>query len=97
MGGYVNIKTFDHTLPSGEVKGVEVSVAFKVYSDAHRIAGAHYQIFPSDAHRIAGAHYQIFPSEEPAYADVVETAEDWATKNAAMFVGVPAEPEEPAG
>lgn len=82
MGGYVNIKTFDHTLPSGEVKGVEVSVAFKVYSDAHRIAGA---------------HYQIFPSEEPAYADVVETAENWAAKNAAMFVGVPAEPEEPAG
>lgn len=76
MGGYVNIKTFDHTTKDGEVKGKEVSVAFKVYSNAHRISGA---------------HYQIFPSEEPAYADVVETAEDWATKNAAMFVGVPAD------
>lgn len=75
MGGYVNIKTFDHTLPEGEVKGVEVSVAFKVYSDAHRISRA---------------HYQTFPSEKPAYSDVVETAEAWATKNAAMFVGVPA-------
>lgn len=74
MGGYVNIKTFDHTTKDGE--GKEVSVAFKVYSNAHRISGA---------------HYQIFPSEEPAYADVVETAEDWATKNAAMFVGVPAD------
>ena len=74
MGGYVNIKTFDHTVKEGEVKGVEVSVAFKVYSDSHRIAGA---------------HYQIFPSEKPAFADVVETASAWATKNAAMFVGVP--------
>lgn len=75
MGGYVNIKTFDHTLPSGEVKGVEMSVAFKVYADAHRIAGA---------------NYQTFPSEKPAYADVVETADAWKTKNTAMFVGVPA-------
>lgn len=29
---YVNIKTFDHTTVDGEVKGTEVSVAFKVYS-----------------------------------------------------------------
>lgn len=76
MGGYVNIKTFDHTLPSGEVKGVEVSVAFEVYANAHQISRA---------------QYQTFPSEKPAYADVVETAEAWATKNAAMFVGVPSE------
>ena len=72
---YVNIKTFDHTVAEGEVKGVEVSVAFKVYADAHKIAGA---------------HYQTFPSEKAAYSDVVETASAWATKNAAMFVGVPA-------
>ena len=74
MGGYVNIKTFDHTLPEGEVKGVEVSVAFKVYADQHRIANA---------------RYQIFPSEAPAYSDVVNDAATWATKNAAMFTGVP--------
>lgn len=75
MGGYVNIKTFDHTVAGGDVAGVEVSVAFEVYSNAHRISGA---------------QYQIFPSEVPAYTDVVETAAAWATKNAAMFVGVPA-------
>ncbi len=34
---YVNIKTFDHTTADGEVKGTEVSVAFKVYSDSERI------------------------------------------------------------
>lgn len=82
MGGYVNIKTFDHTVDGGEVKGTEVSVAFKVYSDAHRISGAHYQTFPSD---------------EPAYADVVETAEAWATKNAAMFTATPVVPEPDPG
>lgn len=74
MGGYVNIKTFDHTIASGDVAGVEVSVKFEVYADAHRIAGA---------------HYQTFPSATPAYADVVNDAATWATKNAAMFVGVP--------
>ncbi|QEG12723.1 hypothetical protein POTTS_113 [Klebsiella phage vB_KpnM_Potts1] len=73
---YVNIKTFDHTIASGKVKGVEVSVNFKVYSDSHKIADA---------------RYQTFPSEKAAYADVVETASAWATKNAAMFVGVPAD------
>lgn len=67
---YVNIKTFDHTTSAGEIKGTEVSVAFKVYSDAHRIADA---------------QYQIFPSEKPAYATVIEDAEAWATANAKMF------------
>lgn len=70
MGGYVNIKTFDHTTAAGKVKGKEVSVAFKVYSDAHRIAGAHYQTFPSD---------------KPAFADVVEDAATWLTKNEELF------------
>lgn len=70
MGGYVNIKTFDHTTAAGEVKGKEVSVNFEVYADAHRIAGA---------------HYQTFPSAEPAYADVVEDAATWLTKNEALF------------
>lgn len=71
MGGYVNIKTFTHPAGEGfEVKGMEVSVAFKVYSDAHRISGA---------------HYQTFPSEVAAYSDVVNDAATWATKNAAMF------------
>lgn len=77
MGGYVNIKTFDHTIAEGEVKGIEISVAFKVYSDAHRISRA---------------QYQLFPSAEPAYADVVEDAAAWATKNAAMFVATPDTP-----
>lgn len=67
---YVNIKTFTHNIPAGEVTGKEVSVAFAVYANSHRIANA---------------HYQIFPSEKAAYTDVVETAEAWATKNAAMF------------
>ena len=67
---YVNIKTFDHTTPAGEVKGTEVSVAFKVYSDSHKIANA---------------HYQIFPSVEAAYSTVIEDAAAWATANAKMF------------
>ena len=71
MGGYVNIKTFTHEAGEGmEVKGMEVSVPFQIYSDAHRISRA---------------HYQTFPSEKPAYATVVTDAADWATKNAAMF------------
>lgn len=60
---YVNIKTFGDN-------AAEVSVAFKVYSDAHRIAGAHYQTFPSD---------------KPAYAKVVETAAEWKTENEKFF------------
>ncbi|QPB09016.1 Soc-like capsid decoration protein [Klebsiella phage Metamorpho] len=67
---YVNIKTFDHAISTGTVKGTEVSVAFKVYSDSHRIADA---------------QYQIFPSEKPAYATVIEDAAAWATANANMF------------
>lgn len=70
MGGYVNIKTFDHTIAAGEVKGKEVSVAFKVYADAHRISGA---------------QYQVFPSAKPAYATVVEDAATWLTTNESLF------------
>ncbi|UIU27004.1 small outer capsid protein [Escherichia phage vB_EcoM_SA79RD] len=71
MGGYVNIKTFTHPAGEGkEVKGVEVSVPFEIYSNEHRIANA---------------HYQTFPSEEAAYSTVVTDAEDWRTKNEAMF------------
>ncbi|HHV9530334.1 TPA: hypothetical protein ACUQ49_003316 [Escherichia coli] len=34
MGGFVNIKTFTHPAGEGkEVKGMEVSVAFDVYSN----------------------------------------------------------------
>lgn len=73
---YVNIKTFDHALGDKVVKGVEVSVNFKVYSDAHRIANA---------------HYQIFPSEKPAYTTVIEDAAGWSTANAKMFEGVAAD------
>lgn len=73
---YVNIKTFDHAVTAGEVKGVEVSVAFKLYSDVHEIAGA---------------HYQTFPSEKAAYATVFEEnqRDAWIAKNADMFKGVP--------
>lgn len=75
MGGFVNIKTFTHPAGEGnEVKGVEVSVAFDVYSNAHRIANA---------------HYQTFPSEVAAYTDVVTEAAAWLTKNEAMFTPTP--------
>lgn len=71
MGGFVNIKTFTHAAGEGkEVKGTEVSVPFEIYSNAHRIANA---------------HYQIFPSEKAAYSTVVTDAADWKAKNAAMF------------
>lgn len=74
---YVNIKTFDHTVAAGEVKGVEVSVAFKLYSDVHEIAGS---------------HYQTFPSEKAAYATVFEVnqRDEWIAANKKMFEGVPA-------
>lgn len=75
MGGFVNIKTFTHPVGEGnEVKGMEVSVAFDVYSNQHRIADS---------------HYQTFPSEVAAYSDVVTDAEAWKTKNAAMFTPTP--------
>ncbi|ADR32405.1 Soc small outer capsid protein [Escherichia phage vB_EcoM_VR7] len=71
MGGFVNIKTFTHAAGVGkEVKGTEVSVPFEIYSDAHRIANA---------------HYQTFPSAVAAYSTVVTDAADWKTKNEAMF------------
>ncbi|AHJ86877.1 small outer capsid protein [Salmonella phage STP4-a] len=79
---YVNVKTFDHTNADGEVKGMEVSVAFKLYSDVHQIAGS---------------HYQLFPSEKAAYSTVFEEAQRdaWIAKNADMFKGVP--PVVPGG
>lgn len=71
MGGYVNIKTFTHPAGEGkEVKGMEVSVPFEIYSNEHRIADS---------------HYQTFPSEKAAYTIVVADAADWRNKNAAMF------------
>ncbi|AIZ02371.1 virion structural protein [Escherichia phage vB_EcoM_VR25] len=71
MGGFVNIKTFTHAAGEGkEVKGTEVSVPFEIYSNAHRIANA---------------HYQTFPSAVAAYSTVVTDAADWKTKNEAMF------------
>lgn len=75
MGGFVNIKTFTHAAGEGkEVKGTEVSVPFEIYSDAHRIANA---------------HYQTFPSAVAAYSTVVTDAADWKTKNEAMFTPTP--------
>lgn len=53
-----------------KLKGTEVSVDFKVYSDSHRIADA---------------QYQTFPSEKPAYSTVIDDAAAWATANAKMF------------
>lgn len=72
MGGYVNIKTFDHTIAEGEVKGKEISVAFELYSDVHRIANA---------------HYKLFPSEVPAYATVFEKTQrdEWIAANEGLF------------
>lgn len=71
MGGFVNIKTFTHPAGEGkEVKGMKVSVAFDVYSNEHRIADS---------------HYQIFPSEKAAYSIVVSDAATWKIKNATMF------------
>ena len=71
MGGFVNIKTFTHAAGEGkEVKGTEVSVPFEIYSNAHRIANA---------------HYQTFTSAVAAYSTVVTDAADWKTKNEAMF------------
>lgn len=74
---YVNIKTFEHTNADGVVAAMEVSVAFKLYSDVHRIARS---------------HYQIFPSEKAAYSTVFEEnqRDEWIAKNADMFKGVPA-------
>ena len=41
--GYVNIKTFDQAVDGGTIQGKEISVAFPLYSDVHKISGAHYQ------------------------------------------------------
>ncbi|QQG32264.1 capsid and scaffold protein [Citrobacter phage CkP1] len=81
---YVNIKTFDHTTADGEVKGTEISVAFKLYSDVHRIANA---------------HYQVFPSETPAYATVFEEdqRDAWVTANENLFKAEETDPGEDQG
>lgn len=45
--GYVNIKTFEQKLDGNKkIEGKEISVAFPLYSDVHKISGAHYQIIP---------------------------------------------------
>ncbi|ENO4310224.1 hypothetical protein ACBG61_005475, partial [Escherichia coli] len=42
--GYVNIKTFEQKLDGNKkIEGKEISVAFPLYSDVHKISGAHYQ------------------------------------------------------
>lgn len=76
MGGYVNIKTFEHEVAGGTVAAKEISVAFQLYSDVHQISGA---------------QYQTFPSEKPAYATVFEVAQRdaWITANGELFKGVP--------
>lgn len=78
MGGYVNIKTFDHAVADGVVKGKEISVAFELYSDVHRISRA---------------NYQIFPSEKPAYSTVFEKnqRDAWVAANEDLFKATPAE------
>lgn len=78
MGGYVNIKTFDHDTADGKVSGKEVSVAFELYSDVHRIANARYQIFPSD---------------KPAYSKVFEKnqRDEWIAENKTFFTSDPVE------
>lgn len=72
MGGYVNLKTFDHTTAEGEVKGKEISVAFELYSDVHRVANS---------------RYQVFPSEKPAYSTVFEKTQrdEWIKANDGLF------------
>ncbi|WJJ58993.1 small outer capsid protein [Klebsiella phage vB_KpnM_VPA32] len=77
MGGYVNLKTFDHTTSAGEVKGKEISVAFELYSDVHRVANS---------------HYQVFPSEKAAYSTVFEKnqRDAWITANENLFKPEPA-------
>ncbi|QLF82310.1 virion structural protein [Escherichia phage vB_EcoM_Lutter] len=67
--GYVNIKTFEQKLDGNKkIEGKEISVAFPLYSDVHKISGA---------------HYQIFPSEKAAYSTVYEENQrtDWITAN----------------
>lgn len=42
--GYVNIKTFEQKLDGNKkIEGKEISVAFPLYSDVHKISGAHYR------------------------------------------------------
>lgn len=51
--GYVNIKTFEQKLDGNKkIEGKEISVAFPLYSDVHKISGAHYQTFPSEKQHI---------------------------------------------
>ena len=66
---YVNIKTFEQKLDGNKkIEGKEISVAFPLYSDVHKISGA---------------HYQIFPSEKAAYSTVYEENQrtEWITAN----------------
>lgn len=83
MGGYVNIKTFAHKVGSQDIPAKEVSVAFELYSDVNRIAGA---------------NYRLDNSETPMYATVFELdqRDAWIASNATMFAdGVPATIPDP--
>jgi hypothetical protein len=62
MAGYVNIKTFPRVVEGGTIAGKEISVAFELYSDVHRIANAHYQTFPSEA----AAYSTVFEKNQRA-------------------------------
>ncbi|WAE77634.1 hypothetical protein vBEcoMWL3_01065 [Escherichia phage ph0021] len=50
------------------IQGKEISVAFPLYSDVHKISGA---------------HYQTFPSEKAAYSTVYEENQrtEWIAAN----------------
>lgn len=82
MGGYVNIKTFDHKTKDGDVKGKEISIAHELYADVHKIAGS---------------HYQTFPSEKAAYATVFEKdqRDEWIEANEGLFKAEDAKEPEP--
>lgn len=74
--GYVNIKTADRTVTGGTIAGKEISVAFPLYSDVHKISGT---------------DYQTFPSEKPAYATVFEEdqREAWIAANEELYTVTP--------
>ena len=74
--GYVNIKTFDQAVDGGTIQGKEISVAFPLYYDVHKISGA---------------HYQTFPSEKAAYSTVYEENQraDWITANEGLWTVTP--------
>ncbi len=74
---YVNIKTATRDVTGGTVEGKEISIDFTLYSDVHKIAGS---------------HYQTFPSKDAAYSTVFEKAdrEAWIAANEDIFKVTPA-------